>query len=243
MKFHRVIWIVLLFVLDCVLFVGLRIQQGEEIVTTSGGGMSVSDVFVKEPAISGNTTFKGKIALTFDDGPNHKYTPLLLEGLKERNVRATFFLLGHRAVENPELVKQIAEDGHLIGNHSFYHDDLSKLSSEEAVNQVNRTNDVIYELTGKYPKLLRPPFGCKNSEIVYDPPMREVLWTIDSRDWALSDVGEIMQNVLPEAKENAIILMHDASTSSVQAALAIVDSLQQEGYSFVTLDEILYDRH
>ncbi len=182
-----------------------------------------------------------KIALTFDDGPNHLYTMPLLEGLHERGVKATFFLLGQEVTEYPEIAKKIAEEGHLIGNHSFYHNNLCELKREDAVMQVGRTNEVIYEATGQYPQLIRPPFGSSPDNLVYEPPMVEVLWTIDSRDWALSDVGTIMQNVLPEAKEDAIILMHDSSKTSVQAALAIVDSLQKEGYTFVTLDEILFD--
>lgn len=182
-----------------------------------------------------------KIALTFDDGPHGKYTVPLLEGLKERKVKATFFLLGQQVTEHPEIAKKIAQDGHMIGNHSYYHEDLRKMESEEALMQVGRTNEVIYEVTGQYPQLLRPPFGESPQGIVFEPPMVEVLWTIDSRDWELSDVGTIMQNVLPEAEENAIILMHDASASSVQAALAIVDELKERGYMFVTLDEILFD--
>ncbi len=182
-----------------------------------------------------------KIALTFDDGPNMKYTVPLLEGLRKREVKATFFLLGQEVTEHPEIAKKIAQDGHMIGNHSYYHEDLRKMASDEALMQVSRTNEVIYEVTGQYPQLLRPPFGKSPQDIVFEPPMVEVLWTIDSRDWELSDVGTIMQNVLPEAKENAIILMHDASASSVQAALAIVDELKEKGYSFVTLDEILFD--
>lgn len=182
-----------------------------------------------------------KIALTFDDGPNGNYTMPLLEGLRERNVKATFFLLGQEVTEHPEIAKKIAQDGHMIGNHSYYHKDLRKMTSEEAIMQVCQTNEVIYKVTGQYPQLLRPPFGKIPKNLVFEPPMVEVLWTIDSRDWELSDVGTIMQNVLPYVKENAIILMHDASASSVQAALAIVDELKEKGYSFVTLDEILFD--
>ncbi len=190
---------------------------------------------------SASVTEVKKIALTFDDGPNEKYTLPLLKGLKERGAKATFFLLGQEVTENPEIAKKIAQDGHMIGNHSFYHEDLSEMAGDEAIVQVSRTNEVIYEVTGQYPQLIRPPFGRAPQDLIFEPPMVEVLWTIDSRDWELSDVGTIMQNVLPEAEENAVILMHDSSQSSVQAALAIVDCLKEEGYTFVTLDEILFD--
>lgn len=197
---------------------------------------------VEKAAPGKESTADGKeIALTFDDGPNDTYTLPLLEGLRERGVKATFFLLGQEVTENPQIAKKIAQDGHLIGNHSFYHRDLSAMSAEEATTQVGLANEVIFEVTGQYPQLIRPPFGRVPEDLVYEPPMVEALWTIDSRDWELSDVGTIMQNVLPHVQENAIILMHDASQSSVQAALAIVDCLQERGYTFVTLDEILFD--
>lgn len=182
-----------------------------------------------------------KIALTFDDGPNKTYTLPLLEGLEERGVKATFFLLGQQVTERPDIAEKIVKDGHMIGNHSFYHDDLREMDREEALLQVSRAGEVIYEATGKYPQVIRPPFGHVPENLVYEPPMAEVLWTIDSRDWELSDVGTIIQNVVPNAEENAIILMHDSSQSSVDAALAIVDELKQDGYTFVTLDEILFD--
>lgn len=180
-----------------------------------------------------------RIALTFDDGPNHIYTEPLLDGLKERGVKATFFLIGNEVEKHPEIARRIAEEGHVIGNHSFYHVDLSSLSAEEAVFQVSRTNEVIYEVTGQYPQYLRPPFGRSHPAITCEQPMIEVLWTIDSRDWAIDDVGTVVMNVIPEAEDNDIILMHDASSTSVAAALSIVDNLKQKGYDFVTLDEIL----
>ena len=232
MKFRQKIGIGILLAADLLLFMLLLCgyeRQEEVVCQTTAEADTKIPVEIK------------KIALTFDDGPNMKYTVPLLEGLKERKVKATFFLLGQEVTEHPEIAKRIAQDGHMIGNHSYYHEDLRKMASEDALMQVSRTNEVIYEVTGQYPQLLRPPFGKSPQDIVFEPPMVEVLWTIDSRDWELSDVGTIMQNVLPEAEENAIILMHDASESSVQAALAIVDELKERGYLFVTLDEILFD--
>lgn len=245
---YRPFFLAVLLLLDVLLLTILCYRRDAETGTkTSAGGarekMKMAEVLSKDVTVSGNGPEEPKIALTFDDGPNHIHTLPLLEGLKERGVKATFFLLGQEVVEHPEIAKRIAEDGHLIGNHSFYHEDLSEMETEEAIMQVGRTNEVIYEVTGQYPQLIRPPFGHTNKDMIYEPPMVEVLWTIDSRDWELSDVGMIMQNVLPEAREDAIILMHDASKSSVQAAFAIVDCLQEKGYCFVTLDEILFDRH
>lgn len=234
MKFRKRIGIAILLVADIVFILVLFFggQKQERAYTPTSSDVQTQKKTMAEVK---------KIALTFDDGPNETYTLPLLEGLRERDVKATFFLLGQEVTENPEIAKQIAADGHMIGNHTFYHEDLCEMEGTEAVMQVSRTNEVIYEATGEYPQLIRPPFGRAPQDLIYEPPMVEVLWTIDSRDWELSDVGSIMQNVLSEAEENAIILMHDSSQSSVQAALAIVDSLQKEGYTFVTLDEILFD--
>lgn len=182
-----------------------------------------------------------KIALTFDDGPNADYTEELLAGLRERGVKATFFLLGEEAEKYPEIVKQIYEDGHLIGNHSYEHVNLSQLSDEAAIEQVDKTNTVIQKITGEYPEYIRPPFGCWKSKLDYETTMIEVLWDIDPRDWDTDNAQAVTQTVVSKVKENDIILLHDASESSVQAAFAIVDELQKQGYIFVTVEEILFD--
>nr|MBQ8252801.1 polysaccharide deacetylase family protein [Lachnospiraceae bacterium] len=232
-------WLLFLALADCILLIlwyrGLFGTAENTAQASSGKSLNRKEISQNSVEAEGK-----KIALTFDDGPNDLYTEPLLDGLKERNVKATFFLIGNEVLEKPEITRRIAEEGHMIGNHSFYHVDLSKLSEEEARMQIERTNEVIYEVTGQYPQLIRPPFGKLHPRLVCDPPMAEVLWTIDSRDWELDDVGTVVMNVLPKAEDNAIILMHDASATSVAAALSIVDSLLKEGYTFVTLDEILF---
>lgn len=182
-----------------------------------------------------------KVALTFDDGPNPDYTEELLAGLKERGVRATFFLLGKEAEKYPEIVKDICEDGHLIGTHSYEHVNLKNLSDKAAVQQVDRTNTVIFEITGTYPEYIRPPFGCWKSNLDYETKMIEVLWDVDPLDWKTSNSDVIAKRVVSKVQENDIILLHDASESSVKAAFKIIDELGKEGYTFVTVDEILFD--
>lgn len=184
---------------------------------------------------------KKKIALTFDDGPNAKYTEKLLEGLKERGVQATFFLLGERVELSPDIVKKMHADGHLIGNHSYEHVNLSTLSDEAAIVQVNKTNEAIYKVTGEFPEYIRPPYGCWKSNLDYKTTMIEVLWNVDPLDWKTDNANAVVQRVVNDVEENDIILLHDASESSVNAAFQIVDKLQEEGYVFVTVDEILFD--
>lgn len=182
-----------------------------------------------------------KVALTFDDGPNTEYTEELLRGLKKRGVKATFFLLGKEVEKSPALVEEIYKDGHLIGNHSYEHVDLSTLSDEAAILQVDKTNEAIYQITGEYPEYIRPPFGCWKCNLDYETEMIEVLWDVDPRDWETEDAGAVTQMVVSSVRENDIILLHDASESSVSAAFAIIDELQRQGYTFVTVDEILFD--
>lgn len=184
---------------------------------------------------------KKKVALTFDDGPHPQYTPEMLEVLREKNVKATFFLLGEEVEKHPEIVKKIHEEGHVIGNHSYKHEQLSKLTMEKACAQVNRTNDLIYNITGVYPSYLRPPFGDWHEKLDCEANMVEVLWDVDPLDWSVQDHAKIVNKVLKNVKENDIILMHDGYETSVTAAKEIIDTLQKQGYEFVTVDEILFD--
>lgn len=184
---------------------------------------------------------KKKIALTFDDGPHPKYTPEMLDGLKERNVKATFFLLGEEVEKYPEIVKQMHDDGHLIGNHSYKHEQLSKLSMEQACQQVSRTNELIYDITGEYPAFLRPPFGDWHDNLDCKVNMVEVLWDVDTLDWSSQNHAQIVDKVMKNIKENDIILMHDGYETSVTAAMEIIDTLKKQGYEFVTVDELLFN--
>ncbi len=195
----------------------------------------------EQKVLAASGILEKRIAITFDDGPNPNYTEMLLEGLKERGVHATFFLIGAEAEKYPEIVKKIQEDGHLIGTHSYEHVNLCNLSDSAAIEQVDKTNQAIYEITGVYPEYIRPPFGCWKSNLDYETKMIEVLWDIDPLDWKTSNSDVITKRVVDKAEENSIILLHDASESSVNAAFKIIDELQKEGYTFVTVDKILFD--
>lgn len=182
-----------------------------------------------------------RVALTFDDGPNPQYTPEMLEALKERGVKATFFLLGQEVEKYPEIVKEIQEEGHLIGNHSYKHEQLSKLPMEQACSQVSRTNELIYGITGVYPSYLRPPFGDWHEKLDSEVNMVEVLWDVDTLDWSSQNHVKIVNKVLKNVQEDDIILMHDGYEASVTAAMEIIDTLKKQGYEFVTVDELLFD--
>ena len=197
--------------------------------------------FEETKAVIQEQTEKPMIALTFDDGPNAQFTPKLLEGLKQRNVHATFFLIGENIEQNSNrnLVKQMYEEGHLIGNHTYRHLEITKLSDEEAYEEIKGTNDLIESIIGKAPEYMRPPFGSWQRNLEKKMMIIPVLWTVDPLDWTTENVDEIVNKVVTETKENDIILLHDCYNSSVIAALRIVDLLQAEGYQFVTVDKLL----
>lgn len=178
-----------------------------------------------------------RIALTFDDGPSI-YTKELSMGLKKRGVRASFFLLGMNIEGNEEGVKQLAADGHLIGNHSFHHVQLNKLPAKKACDEIIRTNNAIYEITGAYPIFMRPPYGEWSKQLECGVEMIPVFWNVDSLDWKLQNTSGIVKYVLAQVKQGDIILMHDGYDTSVAAAFEIVDELQKQGYEFVTADEL-----
>ena len=195
----------------------------------------------KESVEESGVKEKPSIAITFDDGPSGRYTGRLLDGLKERNVKASFFLIGENAEENPELVERIYKEGHLIGNHTYSHVQMTHLSEEAAVREIERTDQVISAITGEHVAYMRPPFGAWQRELEVRMEVLPVLWSVDPLDWTTENADEIVSKVVTEVEEGDIILLHDCYASSVEAALRIVDILQKEGYEFVTVDRLLVD--
>lgn len=183
-----------------------------------------------------------KVALTFDDGPSSEYTPLLLDGLRERNVKASFFVIGSNIEKEggEEIIRRIYEEGHLIGNHTWHHVDLSDLSTEDAWQELEMTDSLIKAITGEETALVRPPFG-EFPRSMEEPDKLYVKWTVDSRDWVTKDTQEIVRKVVTDTEENDIILMHDCYETSVEAALQIIDTLSERGYEFVTVDRLLLE--
>ena len=193
------------------------------------------------PVISKTAGTPKYIALTFDDGPSRKYTPILLDGLKERGVHATFFLMGKNIEGEEDIVKRMSEEGHLIGNHSYEHIQLTKAGAKAVCEAVEHTQKQIEAITGKRPEYIRPPYGDWNEELEEEIGMTPVLWSLDSLDWKLKDTGKIIHQVLKDVKDGDIILLHDIFPSAVEAALELIDILQKEGYVFVTADELLIE--
>lgn len=202
-----------------------------------GGGMQ------KLEAVSHHAKVveKNKIAITFDDGPNPEYTMKLLDGLQKRGVKATFFVLGSEVEKYPDIVKAIDAQGHLIGVHSYEHVNFSQIGDEAALEQIEKTQDAIHDVTGNYAGYIRPPYGCWKKSLDVEVPLIEVLWDIDPLDWATKDADTVVQRILKGVPDGSIILLHDASASSVQAAFTTIDILQKENYEFVTVEELLLE--
>ncbi len=182
-----------------------------------------------------------RLALTFDDGPHSVHTEDLLNGLKERGVTATFFLLGCNIEGNEDIVKRMNEEGHLIGNHTYSHIQLTLISDEKASEEILKTNLKIFDITGNIPEYLRPPFGSFSEELARAIDMDAVLWDIDTLDWKCKDSKHIVDYVCKNAKDGDIILLHDIYKSSVEAALEIVDYFTAQGYEFLTVDELILE--
>ena len=182
-----------------------------------------------------------KIAITFDDGPHPTDTEELLDGLKERGVHATFFVTGEHAELHPDIIRRMKEEGHLIGNHTYSHIQLRSSNKEKFRDELIKTNEVVKEIIGEDLIYIRPPYGSWDKSIEKELNMFPVLWTIDPTDWSCLSAETVTKRVVKKAKDNGIILLHDYYETSVEAALAIVDELLEEGYEFVTVEEILFE--
>lgn len=185
--------------------------------------------------------YENIIALTFDDGPHIPTTEKLLDGLKERNVKATFFLVGNNIAGRENIVKRMAEEGHLIGNHTYSHIDLQSVGRKMVISEIVKTNRLICDITGEMPYYVRLPYGRSSEKLMEQVNMTPVLWSVDPDDWATSDVERVVNHVVSHTNGRDIILMHDIYETSVVAALEIIDRLQDKGFIFVTVDELLLD--
>ena len=181
----------------------------------------------------------GTVALTFDDGPSGRFTRALLEGLERRGVKATFLLCGYRLKDYPKEAKQILEDGHEIGLHGYSHDPMNKMSRRELEQELKDNLAQLPE--GCKPVFLRPPGGASSQTVkdtARDMGLGILNWSVDPKDWATRDVSAITTMVLDNVRDGDVILLHDMTDSSVEAALSIIDRLQAQGFRFVTVTQL-----
>lgn len=178
------------------------------------------------------------VALTFDDGPSAAYTGTLLTYLARYDARATFFTVGQNVVAHPELVRAEARGGNEVGNHSWSHPDLTRLSAEQVAYQLHRTSAAIKAATGRAPTLFRPPYGAVNSTVRNATRLSAVLWTLDTEDWKYPNASKVAESVVSKVKRNDVVLLHDIHPTSVAAVPQILHTLSTEGYHFVTVSHL-----
>ncbi len=191
------------------------------------------------PANAAEPAREKLIAITFDDGPSGRFTRRLLEGLSQRDAHATFFLCGYRIVQYPDLATQIWEEGHEIGLHGYSHCCLGDKNSCDVTFEIEKTRNLLPEQWDI--RLMRTPGGKNGPGVITAAKAAHLSligWSVDPKDWATDDTSTIVQRVLSNVKEGDVILLHDMSDSSVDAALSIIDALQSQGYRFVTVSEL-----
>ena len=182
---------------------------------------------------------KKMIALTFDDGPNYN-TSKVIDVLNKYDIKATFFVLGSRAINNKDILKKMADSGMEIGNHTYNHLLLTKYDENKIRSEIEDTSEVIYSATKKRPKLLRPSYGSVNNKIKKVANMPIIIWDIDTLDWKYHNSKSITSRVVNKVRDGDIILMHDIYSASLNALSNIIPILQDNGYEFVTIDELFY---
>jgi peptidoglycan-N-acetylglucosamine deacetylase len=200
---------------------------------SKGAGVTFSRVSVSGPYV----------ALTFDDGPHASNTPRLLDILRSRNVKATFYVIGKNVDMYPNIVRRTVAEGHEIGNHTYTHTKLSGLSNDRVLSELQKTDDAIYRASGVHPRTMRPPYGAllqSQREMVHNSlGYPTILWAVDPLDWKRPGPSVVTSRIVSGTTNGAIILVHDLHGSSVDAMPATIDALLKKGYRFVTVSQLI----
>lgn len=183
------------------------------------------------------------IAMTFDDGPNEKLTPKLLDLLAARHIKATFFVIGQNAAAHPDILKRIVREGHEIGNHSWSHPSFAKMSDESVRRELRKTDDAIVAAIGSRPTLVRPPYGsitARQKRWIHDEfGYQIILWDVDPLDWKRPGPSVITNRIVKETRSGAIILSHDIHPGTIEAMPATLTDLEAKGFKFATVSELI----
>lgn len=199
--------------------------------------VSKQDVEYIEPTINYIDISKPVVALTFDDGPS-RYTDEILDTLKKYDSNATFFVLGNKIEDYNNTIIKMYKNGNEIGNHSYNHRWLTRLSSEEQREQIEKTQEIIKNYTNYTPIYLRPTYGSVNKKLKNNTNLKIMLWNIDTKDWKYKDIDTIVNNALKDVEDGSIILMHDTYKRTSEAVKEIVPELIKQGYQLVTISEL-----
>lgn len=187
-----------------------------------------------------------EVALTFDDGPHTAYTPQLLAILSKYHVHATFFVVGERAEQAPDLVREEVAEGNEVGNHTYHHVNLTKVSPEQAATEIKACGEVLHAILGRSPHLFRPPGGDYNATVAMDAEAlgyTTILWTDDPGDFKRPAEKLLVQRTIKNVSPGAVILLHDGIRQTIDVLPQIIETLRAQGYQFVTVDQLMRDRN
>ena len=188
-------------------------------------------------------TSRPVVAMTFDDGPHPRLTPILLDMLKARRIRATFYVIGNRVPQWPGLVQRMLAEGHEVANHTWSHPFLTRLSSSGVLSQLDRTAQAVEKVTGRRPVTMRPPYGAmsyRQRQMVLEArKLPTVLWSVDPQDWRRPGSSVVAQRILHQTRPGGIVLSHDIHSPTIKAMPRTLDGLAAKGFRFVTVSELL----
>lgn len=183
------------------------------------------------------------IAMTFDDGPSGPNTPRLLDLAAKKHIKLTFFLIGENAARYPQLVQRELAEGHQVGNHSYTHPDLAKMSDAAVQSEIQKTQDAIINAAGYRPILMRPPYGALTARqrlwVANQFGFKIILWDVDPLDWKNPGPSVVAQRIIAATRPGSIILSHDIHSGTVDAMPVVFDTLLAQGFKFVTVSELL----
>jgi len=183
------------------------------------------------------------VAMTFDDGPHPSNTPRLLDMLRERGLKATFYVIGNRVVQYPQIARRIAEEGHEIGNHTWSHPFLDRLSDRAVTTEIDQTTNAIFQVTGRPPVTFRPPYGAftrRQRTGLHDArSLPTILWSVDPQDWRRPGASVVANRILRDTRQGGIVLSHDIHRPTIDAMPQTLDGLSAQGYTFVTVSQML----
>lgn len=214
-------------------------RMGAAVCLAAVAALAIGGHGTAEPAAAIVNENGPMIALTFDDGPYPKVTGHILDVLEKNGVCATFFVLGSRIEGHEDMLTRMDELGCEIGNHSFSHADLTRLSKADCQRELSDTDAEIRRVTGHEASVVRPPYGYYNKTVMSAAGRPLILWTVDTNDWRGKAPGEIADYVIQQAKEGSVILMHDQQTQTADAMEIIIPTLIEEGFRFVTVSELI----
>jgi len=193
--------------------------------------------------ISKISTDQPYLAMTFDDGPHPKHTPRLLDMLKDRNIKATFYVIGRSVDTHPQIARRIVAEGHEIGNHTYTHRKLTVLSDAQVKQEMDKTRASIGRATGVKARTMRPPYGAllqRQREMLHrEYGFPTILWSVDPLDWQKPGISVVRQRIVDGARPGGVILAHDLHGSTVDAMPSTLDALLAKGFKFVTISQLI----